>query len=86
MKSTLTGYFFLSGIIIIIAQAMSGLMTTAVFTGSLISIPFIILGVVLGSLIYRRLETDHYRQVVVGMITLLGLLTVVKALGAYYSI
>lgn len=83
MKSTLTGYFFLSGLVIIIAQAVSGLMTTAVFTGSLISIPFIILGVVSGSSIYRRLATDHYRQVVVGMITLLGLLTVVKALGAY---
>ncbi len=45
IKSTLTGYFFLSGLIIIVAQAMSGLMTTAVLTGSLISIPFIIVGV-----------------------------------------
>ncbi len=50
MKSTLTGYFFLSGLIIIVAQAMSGLMTAAVFAGSLISIPFIILGVVSGSI------------------------------------
>ena len=57
IKSTLTSYFFLSGLIIIAAQASGGLVTTAVLTGSLISIPFIILGVILGSSFYRRLET-----------------------------
>jgi uncharacterized protein len=81
IKSTLTGFFFLSGLIIIAAQAMGGLITTAVLAGSLISIPFIVLGVLLGSAIYRKLATDRYRQVVVGLITILGLLTVVKALG-----
>jgi uncharacterized protein len=81
IKSTLTGFFFLSGLIILATQAMGGLVTTAVLTGSLISIPFVIVGVILGSAIYRKLETDRYRQVVVGLITLLGLLTVVKALG-----
>jgi len=81
IKSTLTGFFFLSGLIIIAAQARGGLVTTAVLTCSLISIPCIIVGVILGSSIYQKLETDRYRQVVVGLITLLGLLTVVKALG-----
>ena len=83
IKSTLTGYFFLSGLIIIVVQAMSGLVTTAGLAGSLISIPFIILGVLIGSSFYQRLETNHYRQVVVGLMTLLGLLTVIKALGVY---
>ena len=82
MKSTLTGFFFLSGLIIIGAQALSGLMTAAVFKGSLVSIPFIMLGVYAGTFWYRRLATDRYRQVVVGLITLLGLLTVVKGLAA----
>lgn len=83
IKSTLTGYFFFSGLVIVAAQTISGLMTFAVLTGSLITMPFIILGVFGGSVIYRRLETNHYRQVVVGLITLLGLLSVVKALGVY---
>jgi uncharacterized protein len=81
IKSTLIGYFFLSGLIIVLAQAISGLVTTTVLTVGVISIPFVILGVILGSRLYRRLATDRYRQVVVGLITLLGLLTVVKALG-----
>jgi uncharacterized membrane protein YfcA len=81
IKSTLTGFFFLSGLIIIAAQTMGGLVTTHVLTGSLVSIPFIILGVFLGSSIYHKIETNRYRQVVVGLITLLGVLTVIKALG-----
>jgi uncharacterized protein len=80
IKSTLTGYFFLSGLIIILAQALSGLVTRTVLTVSLLSVPFIIFGVILGSKVYCRLETDRYRQVVVGLITLLGLLTVIKAM------
>lgn len=81
MKSTLTGFFFLSGLVIIAAQALSGLITTEVLTGSLLSIPFVILGVVCGSACYQKLATARYRQVVVGLLTLLGLLTVLKALG-----
>jgi uncharacterized protein len=80
IKSTLIGYFFLSGLVIIAAQAVSGLFTPEVLTGSLLSIPVVILGVFLGTAFYRRLETTHYRQVVVGLITLLGLLTLIKAM------
>jgi uncharacterized protein len=81
IKSTLTGFFFLSGLVILAAQALSGLFTPEVLNRSLFSIPFIILGVFLGSACYHRLATARYRQVVVGLITLLGLLTLLKALG-----
>jgi uncharacterized membrane protein YfcA len=81
IKATLASYFFLSGLLIIAAQAAAGLVTTAVLIGSLLSIPFVILGVLAGASWYRRLDTSRYRQVVVGLIILLGLLTVVKALG-----
>jgi uncharacterized protein len=81
IKSTLTGYFFLSGLVIIAAQAVSGLFTPEVLNLSLFSIPFIVLGVFLGSAFYHRLATARYRQIVVGLITLLGLLTLIKALG-----
>jgi uncharacterized protein len=81
IKSTLTGFFFLSGLVILAAQAMSGLFTAAVITWSLLSIPFVVLGVFLGSWFYDKLDTNRYRQVIVGLITLLGLLTLIKALG-----
>jgi uncharacterized protein len=81
LKSTLTGFFFLSGLVIIAAQAVGGLFTPEVLNRSLFSIPFVMLGVFLGSAFYHRLETARYRQLVVGLITLLGLLTLMKSLG-----
>ncbi len=81
IKSTLTGFFFLSGLVILAAQAASGLFTNLVLTMGLFSIPFVLLGVMVGTWFYQRLDTTRYRQVIVGLITVLGLLTLVKALG-----
>ncbi|AEB09979.1 sulfite exporter TauE/SafE family protein [Desulfobacca acetoxidans] len=80
IKSTLTGFFFLSGLTIIFAQIVAGLITPQVLKTSLISIPFVVLGVISGTWCYNRMETIRYRQVVVGLVTLLGLITVGKSL------
>lgn len=79
MKATLTGYFALSGLIILALQAWHQLFTREVLHYGLVSSPFLVLGVLVGLVGYRRLNTDRYRQVVVGLITLLGLLTMGKA-------
>jgi uncharacterized protein len=79
IKSTLTGFFFLSGLFILAAQAASGLFTTMILSWSMLSIPFVILGVFLGSWCYGKLDTVRYRQLIILMISLLGLFTLVKA-------
>jgi uncharacterized protein len=81
IKSTLTGFFFLSGLFILAAQAASGLFTIMTLSWSVLSIPFVIFGVFLGSWCYDRLDTNRYRQVIVWLITLLGLITLAKSLG-----
>lgn len=81
IKSTLIGFFFLSGLVILGAQAASGLFTSGVLTWSLISIPFVVWGVFLGTWCYDRIDTNRYRQVIVWLITLLGSLTLAKSLG-----
>ena len=80
IKATLTGYFFLSGLAILAAQAVNHFFTREVLFYGLISTPFILLGFLVGLVGYRRLDTHRYRQVVVGLISLLGLLTLVKSL------
>jgi len=80
IKATLTGYFFLSGVFILGAQAVNRFFTREVLFYGLISIPFILLGFLVGLVGYRRLDTHRYRQVIIGLISLLGLLTLVKAL------
>lgn len=81
IKATLTGYFALSGVLILAVQAWDGLFTQTVLLYGLFSIPVIFLGVMVGLWGYRRLDTGRYRQVIVGLITLLGLLTLGKAVG-----
>jgi len=60
---------------------MSGLITTTVLTGACSQSLLLFWRVFLGSSFYRKLETAVNRQVIVGLITLLGLLTLAKALG-----
>ncbi len=81
IKATLTGYFALSGLIILAVQAWHRLFTRTVLLYGVFSIPFIFLGVIVGLWFYRRLDTSRYRQVIIGLITLLGLLTLGKAWG-----
>jgi hypothetical protein len=81
IKSTLTGFFFLSGLAILAAQAVGCLFTSGVLTLSLISIPVVVLGVFVGTWCYDKLDTIRYRQVIIVLISLLGLFTLVKALG-----
>jgi uncharacterized membrane protein YfcA len=80
IKSTLTGFFFLSGLVILAAQAASSLFTSGVLTWSLISIPFVIVGVAVGTWCYDRLDTVRYRQMIVFMISVLGVITLIRAL------
>lgn len=80
LKATLTGYFSLSGLLILVVQAWENLFTPQVLRYGLLSIPFIFLGVAAGLWFYQRLDTSRYRQVVVAFITALGLLTLGKAL------
>ncbi len=79
MKATLAGYFFLSGSVILLFQAHSGLFTREVILYGLISTPGVFLGVLAGLWCYRRLDTANYRHLIVVLITLLGCLTVIKA-------
>lgn len=79
IKSTLAGFFFLSGLVILAAQALAGLFTGPVLALSLFSIPVVVVGVVAGSWCYGRLDTERYRQLIVGLIFLLGLMTLCKA-------
>lgn len=73
IKSTLIGFFFLAGIIILTAQGGTGLLTGAVLRWGLLSTPFVVLGVMAGTWCYHRLDTTRYRRLLVLLITVLGL-------------
>jgi uncharacterized membrane protein YfcA len=79
-KATLQGFFLLSGIAVIFFQAREGLMTGSVLRIFLFSVVPILAGVRLGHYLYGKLGEHSYRQVVLGMLGVLGVFTLIRSL------
>ena len=76
IKATLQGYFLLSGILVIIVQALNGLVTRESLRCFCISIVPILAGTLAGHFFYGKIPDGVYRRVVFGMMVLLGLFTI----------
>ena len=88
IKSTLAGYFFITGIGISALHGLNGLITREVLNLSLIALPSLLLGVLAGSLCYRKVDTVSYRKAPTVMLLILGLIMLFKAvdLSAFRSL
>jgi uncharacterized membrane protein YfcA len=79
IKSTLVGYFFITGIGISGFHAASGLITGEVLKLTAIALPFLVIGVLIGSFCYRKAGSDSYRRVINLVLMILGLFMIGKA-------
>ena len=71
-------YFFLSGIFIVAAHALTGLTTAATVRYYFLMLPALAAGSAAGYFLHRRTSGDHYRKVVFVLLLLLGLLLLVR--------
>lgn len=78
IKVTLQGFFIITGIVVVIFQAIGGLVTERVLWYSLVSLPLLLVGTWAGSLLYGRMEEDTYRRILLILIGLLGLFMILK--------
>jgi uncharacterized protein len=78
IKVTLQGFFVISGLVVITAQAFGGLMTEKVMIFFLASLPVLIFGTWVGSLLYGRIREDSYRKIMLILLSLLGLFMLLK--------
>ena len=78
IKVTLQGFFLISGIVIIISQAMGGLVTSHVLQYFLAALLPLIIGTWVGSLLYGRLKEETYRKILMVIMGILGLLMLLK--------
>jgi hypothetical protein len=81
IKSTLSIFFFLSGVATAAAHAMSGLTTAKVLGLSAVTLPGVLAGVWAGSLLYGRFKTEGYVKLVMLGLILMGLLMFKSAIG-----
>ena len=78
LKVTLQGFFIISGLVVIISQAIGGLMTENVLFFFLTSLPGLFFGTWTGSLFYGRIREDSYKNIILTFLSLLGLFMIIK--------
>ena len=78
IKVTLQGFFVISGIVVVIFQAIGGLVTGRVLWYFLAALPILLLGTWAGSFLYGRMREETYRSILLVLMGLLGLLMLLK--------
>lgn len=79
IKATLTTFFLFNSFLIITVYAISGLITTQIINLFLISAPSVLLGTIVGSACYNRMERDHFLKSVFFLLILMGIIMIIKA-------
>jgi uncharacterized membrane protein YfcA len=79
MKATLQGFFLISGVIIVLSHAVSGLTTGSVLRFYGVALPSLILGTYVGSRLYGIIPEPGYRKVVLFLLAGLGIFMLVGA-------
>jgi uncharacterized protein len=79
IKATLQGYFFISGIMVVLSQAVSGYVTTAALHYFYISLLPLLLGTYLGHFFYGKISDALYRKVMLLLLAALGVFTIWRA-------
>jgi uncharacterized protein len=78
IKVTLQGFFVVSGVIVVISQAIGGLVTERVLWYFLAALPVLLIGTWAGSFLYGRIREETYRSILLGVMGLLGILMLSK--------
>jgi uncharacterized membrane protein YfcA len=73
-RTTLQGYFLLTGVLVAVGQGVSGLWTREVLIYFLASTPLVFLGVLAGKMITARFSGDRFNQMLNIFLMFLGIL------------
>jgi len=79
-RATLQGYFLPTGLMILAGHGLAGLWTGEVLRSYLYSLPAIVLGVVLGGLLNRKLTHELFAKLVYGSLAAMGAALFIRAL------
>lgn len=78
IKSTLVGFFLVTSVTAGVVQAGGGLMTGEVLTLFASGLPALVTGVMAGSYLFGRIDSDAYRKTLNVLLILLGVMMVIK--------
>jgi hypothetical protein len=76
----LQGYFLPTGLMILAGHGLAGMWTAEVLRSYLYSLPVLVIGVVLGGLLNRKLTHALFAKLVYGALAAMGAVLLVRAL------
>jgi uncharacterized membrane protein YfcA len=79
-RATLQGYFLPTGVMILAGHGFAGMWTGEVLKLFLYSLPAIVIGVILGGLVNRKLTPGVFTKLVYGFLIAMGAVLLVRAL------
>jgi hypothetical protein len=79
-RATLQGYFLPTGGAILIGQGLAGLWTRPVITTTIYALPFILIAVILGAAIGRRIPASKFSRYVYGLLLVLGAVLLIRSI------
>lgn len=71
-KGNLQGFFFINNIFVITGHAINGNFTPEVWHNYLLALPALAVGIWGGLALGRKIDSNRFRQVVLGMLFILG--------------
>jgi hypothetical protein len=80
IKVTLQGFFVVSGSVVVFFQAFNGLTTLTVLQYFLVSMPLLILGTIVGSFFYGKIDERVYKRIVLILLALLGFFMIYRTM------
>ena len=78
-RATLTAYFFASSLIAVILLGLGGRFTTEIWLAAAFAVPGLVVGLVLGHLLYRRVDAVLFRKVVLSTLVVSAILATISA-------
>jgi len=75
-KASITGYFIITSVLIVVSHAVSGITTMRVLSHAIYTIPFLFAGLLLGSSLFPKVSTKLYRKIILIFLTVIGFILI----------
>jgi len=79
IKATLQGFFFFTGLTVVLAHAVGGITTSLVIRYFALSLPFLVLGTYTGSFFYGMIAEESYKRILLSLLFALGIFMIYRS-------
>ena len=79
IKATLQGFFFFTGLTVVLAHAVGGITTPLVIRYFVLSLPFLVLGTYTGSFFYGMIAEESYKRILLILLFALGIFMIYRS-------